>query len=358
MSEQPLALIVSPFPGTRGGGVERFCALVGESLAADGWRTEEVGPGREPTRWVRRFGGASLSKSRSAGRELAGRGADLIVSNGELGAFSPAGAPRIHVFHGTMAANSLHGDVDLPLRERIRRGVGDGLAEALAGRCEATVAVSRPTAGEVARYYRLAVDTVIYPGVDTEAFRPRDRVEARRRFGLPDDGRLALFVGRLEGRKGSDLLEPACARAGYDLVVAGRSAPARGHHLGLLSHGELPWAYAAADVVVFPTRYEGYGFVTVEGLACGVPVITTETGWAPALVEAVPGYRPLIVRPEVDSVAAALAGLVENGREEAVADAAALVREHNSLAAFRKQWSELVAGVVPDAAHRARAAAG
>src|SRR4051812_9133453 len=69
---------------------------------------------------------------------------------------------------------------------------------------------------------------------------------------------------------------------------------------GALAGPALERAYAAADLVVLPTRLESYGLVVTEALARGLPVIATDVGGVPeALGHAADGRRPgLLVRPE------------------------------------------------------------
>ncbi|MDT7679529.1 MAG: hypothetical protein QOD82_7431 [Pseudonocardiales bacterium] len=135
-------------------------------------------------------------------------------------------------------------------------------------------------------------------GVDTELFRPaasgEERSLARKRFGLPEDRPLVLFVGRLVPKKGYDLLlsgyDPA---AGYDLVFAGDgdSAALSGrpgvHHLGALRPEELAEAYRACDVFALPSTAEGFPLTVQEAMASGLPVVTTDD----------PGYAPYRLDP-------------------------------------------------------------
>ena len=176
-----------------------------------------------------------------------------------------------------------------------------------------------------------------------ELVRPRARGEARRRLGLAPDGRYALFVGRGEPGKGPGVALEACRSAGYELLAAGTRPIAGSLPLGVLRQEELAWAYAAADTTVMPTRYEGFGYVVVESLACGIPVVTTPTGWARELAQAVPEYRPFLVAPEKRAVASALARAGSGGAEAAVGAARAHVLAHHTLDAFERRWTAWLA---------------
>lgn len=339
----PSAVLVTPDPGGRGGGVEHFVGLIADLLEDHGWAVRELGPDWDAGRLAPRLGLSPLRWSRSAMARVLPV-PDLVVSNGLLGGFGPRASRsrRVHVYHGTMVEHVLRGERNLPPFERVRHAFGSGLAEWAAGRRATTVAVSDRVAWEVARYYRRRVDHVIPNAVDVARFAPRDRAEARLRLGLPAAARLALFVGRLEHRKGSDLLLPACDAADHELVVAGAPAPERGHHLGALGHDELPWAYAAADVVLFPTRYEGFSFVVLEALAAERLLITTPVGFAPTLAREVPGYAPFVVAPEVPALAAALRAAARADPTPTIRAAAAHVREHLTLERFRERWAAVL----------------
>jgi glycosyltransferase involved in cell wall biosynthesis len=265
-----------------------------------------------------------------------------VISNGFLG--GPTGGRRIHVYHGTMLEHVRKG-VAGRRRYRLRQGLGGSLTEAVCARGATVVAVSRSAAGEVERLYRQRVDAVIPNAVDTELFSPGERSAARRRLGLRDDGRYALFVGRFEYRKGADLALEACRRTEFELLVAGQDPPRSATALGILAPAELRYAYQAADCVLFPTRYEGFGYVTVEGLACGVPVITTAVGWMRDFLRGCPGYAPFIVRPDLGSVTDALGRLAQVDAVPMLTQARAFIEEHNSLDVFGRRWLELIGQV-------------
>ncbi|MGI8594284.1 MAG: glycosyltransferase, partial [Solirubrobacteraceae bacterium] len=109
-------------------------------------------------------------------------------------------------------------------------------------------------------------------------------------------------------------------------------------------------AYAAADVVLFPTRYEGCSFVVLEALAAGTPLVTTAVGWMPEFLRAMPDYRQLVVAPDVEDVAARLRTLDLSELDRLTAGAREWIVAHNSLVVFDRAWGELVdrvAGRVP-----------
>jgi glycosyltransferase involved in cell wall biosynthesis len=340
----PRVVIVSPNPSNQAGGVERVCALLGEVLEDQGWEAEIVGPTRVPTRWQSRLGLNYPLLSRSAtAAARARRDLDLIVSNGFLGIGCPGGVPRIHLYHGTMVGNAQAQQGSVPTRERLRRTVGAGLTEALVGREATRVAcVSDLVAEEVLRRYRVRADAVIPNGIDTTTFAPREMHGARERLGLSGERRYALFVGRLEHGKGSDLVVEGAARGGYELLVAGPTAAPGTHHLGVLAPGALAEAYSAADCVLFPSRYEGCSLVVLEALACGRPLLATRVGWMGTLLRAVPEYDALCIEPAVEQIAARLRALADFKSAELCAAARTFVLANNSLAQWATHWERLI----------------
>jgi glycosyltransferase involved in cell wall biosynthesis len=338
------AILMSPKPESNAGGVERFCWLLAEILQEQGWRTSIVGPSRQPGRWTFRFGGSPLLWSVSTGRAVAALDSrpDLIVGNGFLGVGAPRGVPRIQVFHGTSAAEILAVRGSLPRRDFLRRLFGYWPLEAFTCRAGELVVVSDSAAEEIARYYRHRATRVIANGVDTEVFKPRERSGARERLGLERDTSYALFVGRPEYRKGADLLLAGCQAAGWQLLHAGTRGISGAKSLGVLAPEQLADAYAAADCVLFPTRYEACSYVILEAMACATPVVTTRVGWTRTLLERLPGYEGLCVKPDASDIAARLRWLADNDTHELMSEVRAFVCVHNSLERFRKDWLETI----------------
>ena len=112
--------------------------------------------------------------------------------------------------------------------------------------------------------------------------------------------RYILFVSTIEPRKNLGVLleafERLRARGAYDgdLVVVGRVGwksetiagrlRAKGiHHLDYLPPDELAAIYRGADIFVFPSIYEGFGFPLLEAMACGVPSIAARSSWLPEI---------------------------------------------------------------------------
>lgn len=141
-----------------------------------------------------------------------------------------------------------------------------------------------------ASYPREAEPTdVLYYGVDGGTFRPAAagrRKVLRRGFGI-DEGVWGLFCGWNWRRKGLDLLLRAMTRLPEArLAVVGEDSlegphfRAMARDLGLETRVRFvgrqpepaPW-FQACDLFVFPTRYEPFGMVVTEAMACGLPVL-------------------------------------------------------------------------------------
>lgn len=126
-----------------------------------------------------------------------------------------------------------------------------------------------------------------------------DRAHARRLLGLPPDGPVVGWVGRLSLEKAPDILLEALGLLGGDapltvFVGDGREAAALRERTGVLGlEGKVRWAgrvdgaaalLPAFDVFVLSSRTEGTPIVLFEAMAAGVPVIATRVGGVPDVV--------------------------------------------------------------------------
>jgi phosphatidylinositol alpha-1,6-mannosyltransferase len=203
----------------------------------------------------------------------------------------------------------------------------------------AIVANSRNSRELLLRTYRMEPGSVhvVHPGVDAARFHPRvDGSGLRARFAGPGEV-LFLSVGRLQRRKGHDMVLQALARLRPTMphlryVVAGdgperRSLEEQATQLGLdgmvtfagaVPDDELPMWYRAADVFVLPNRsdgvdFEGFGIVFLEAAACGLPVIAGNSGGATeAVADDVTGK--LVDGTDADDVASAIRTLATDAR--------------------------------------------
>lgn len=277
-------------------------------------------------------------------RDLAGAvGATLVVLDPALplGLIGPhLGLPYAAVLHGA--------EVTVPGRLPVTRSA---LAWVLAGATHLVAAGGYPAAeARRAAGARVPAITVVPPGVDAGRFVPLDtddRAKARADLGLPPAAHVVLGLSRLVPRKGLDTLVRAAGllAAGHpDLVVAiagtGRDLPrlrklaarqgAPVRFLGRVPDERLPAAYGCADVFAVPCRsrwggleQEGFGIVFLEAAACAVPQVAGDSGGAAeAVADGVTGA--VVTRPsDADSVARAIAALLDDpARRHAMGEAA------------------------------------
>ncbi|MFN8633881.1 MAG: glycosyltransferase family 1 protein [Chloroflexota bacterium] len=147
---------------------------------------------------------------------------------------------------------------------------------------------------------------VCYNGLDHELFKPHPvKAEFRERYGLPADRRYLLYVGSEDPRKnlGGLLRAFAAVRAQRpDLVllkVGAPQEPGRRRQLQTLAgqlgiadavrwidrvpDADLPGFYAASELLLMPSFYEGFGYPVLESMACGTPVVCADAASVPEL---------------------------------------------------------------------------
>jgi glycosyltransferase involved in cell wall biosynthesis len=184
----------------------------------------------------------------------------------------------------------------------VSRWIAAGLERFLAPLCDSIVCISR-------HEMRLGAQAGI----------PRDRMtqisngvprETQRSNGTPVEWpagrRRVLFVGRFDRQKGVDALLHAMSRiqvTSFGWFVGGSvlgdgaqlNFPPNVRSAGWLSPAEIAPYYESADVLVVPSRWEGFGLIAVEGMRAGLPVIATRVGGLTEIVEH--GVTGLLVEP-------------------------------------------------------------
>jgi len=278
------------------------------------------------------------------------------------------GVPLVHTAH-TLAKvkNSMLAAGDA--MEPLARVIGE---ERIVDSANRLVANTPTEARELVDLYGAPIDrvAVVEPGVDLDMFRApaagdevAARRRARRRFGLPEDGYVVAFVGRIQPLKAPDVLLHAAARMReLDPDTAGRltiavcggnsgsglDLAALADTLGVASAvrflppqagAALAELYRAADVVAVPSYSESFGLVAMEAQACGTPVVAAAVGGlVTAVRDEVSGV--LVDGHDADGWARVLGGLLS--RPERRLELSRGATEH----AQRYSWDRTAAGLL------------
>lgn len=206
-------------------------------------------------------------------------GTNIIhASSWQAFAYKRKGIPLVvtehhYVGHPAFAAHRTHAQ-RLFHRQFVQRCVARSYAFA-----DALVAVSNTTAEAIRQDFDREVQ-VVHNWVDTTLFSP-----ARHK---PVDGPFRLlFVGNPSRWKGTDLLPKITTQlgAGFEVACLGglrnnlpiKEIPSNLVLLPRTDPSRMPGIYQEADAVIVPARYESFGYVALEAMACGLPVAGFDT---------------------------------------------------------------------------------
>lgn len=191
---------------------------------------------------------------------------------------------------------------------------------------------------EIINYFGVASHKihVIYNAINTERFVPADaaaRAALRQKMALPLDASVMIYVGSGFERKGLEAAIRAVATTDRYLLVVGKDKAEKRYRALAASLGcaerirfagmqseTLPW-YQAADGLLLPTLYDPFPNVILEAMACGLPVITSDTCGGSEFIQ--PGQNGYVCAArDVSALRDAVMALPRQAIGSAMADAA------------------------------------
>jgi glycosyltransferase involved in cell wall biosynthesis len=204
--------------------------------------------------------------------------------------------PTLTSFHLDMAQMAMHHSFG-PIKLSFLRPITNYLTKMVFNWADYSLAPSRAIQREM---LELGIrDVGLWKrGVDAQRFNPTYRSDAMRQRlsdGHPDET-ILLYVGRLSHEKHVHKLRPLLdAVPGVRLALVG-DGPYRPEleklfagtptkFMGYLHGEDLSQAYASADVFTFPSALETFGLVVVEAMAAGLPVVASQVGGIPDVVQ-------------------------------------------------------------------------
>lgn len=193
------------------------------------------------------------------------------------------------------------------------------------------ITVSNSTKNDIINYFQISADKiqVIYEAADKK-FKPlehEDLLPIKKKYSL--DFPFILYVGNLSKHKNIPQLIKAFYNirkldCNHKLVIAGKKKWKYKEifdlidkldlhdeviFTGYVSDKDLPALYNLADLFVYPSIYEGFGLPPLEAMACGCPVITSNTSSLPEVV----GDAGIMVDPyDVDELSTAIFKVLSN----------------------------------------------
>jgi len=179
------------------------------------------------------------------------------------------------------------------------------------------ITVSEFSKREIIKYLNYPKENIhiVYPAVDHKAYKKMDIVNTLNKGNITKNENIILYVGSEEPRQNLDLLISAFKKLKMTLPDVKLLKIGNPHlygarekllkqidYLGLqkdvifldfVEEKELPLRYNSADLMVYPCSYAGFGLPPLEAMACGTPVITSNTTSLPEVV----GDAGIMVNP-------------------------------------------------------------
>ncbi len=306
-----------------------------------------------------RFWGTSWPLARALGRSI--REYDLVHLH-SLYLFHDMVAGHICRRCGVPYLMQPHGSLDpfIHRRHRYRKVVMEALFEHRNIKGAAAILFTSAEEKELAKPYTFGTPGAVVPlGLDLDAYQALPAPGAfRAKFPAIGDKKIILFLGRINFKKGLDLLVQAlarvlCHRRDVHLVVAGPDNEGWGERVkgwlqqegildsatftGMLLGEEKLAALRDAQMFVLSSYSENFGIAVIEAMACGLPVVVSDKVniWR----EVAAAEAGLVVPCQAEALAAALGRLLDGP------EAAAMGRRGRELVTRKFQWSQVALGL-------------
>ncbi|MEP5938284.1 MAG: glycosyltransferase family 4 protein [Erythrobacter sp.] len=201
---------------------------------------------------------------------------DIVFANSwNAAAFARRGLPTISVCHLVVHVPELSA-FKSAAQAAFHSHFVKPMERAAVRKAALNVAVSPTVAGQMRQLFDAKNVHVIENGVDTSFFCPPSSSRPARKSEHPLQ---LLFVGKPSLRKGFDIIAKIvdCFGDQVDLTCVGEKPAGdlpipKAIYTGFLDKEGVREAYRSADLLLFPSRMEGYGLAAAEAMACGLPV--------------------------------------------------------------------------------------
>jgi glycosyltransferase involved in cell wall biosynthesis len=184
-------------------------------------------------------------------------------------------------------------------------------------KAEKIITVSEFSKKDISKYIKYPEDQIeiIPPAVDHNLYYPNRNRAALKKYRIEETEKVILYVGAEEPRKNIQLLINSFSKLKNKIPQVKLLKVGTPNYLGVreklleqieslnlqkdiiftgyVSERELAEIYNAVDLFVFPSLYEGFGIPPLEAMACGTPVITSNTSSLPEVV----GDAAIVVDP-------------------------------------------------------------
>jgi len=266
------------------------------AAVAKGASSDEVSEG---VHVIRVKGAYTLSSGRAATKVL--KDIDIVHGHGTCtrGHLSRnKGFPTVVKMHNTWLGEleeHVKTGAPLPLSRKAAMRLYARMDRYCVKHADHIIAISKLVRDETLRYgIPESKITVIYNGIDLDRFNVPEakRAALRKKLGYTDKDIVVSYIGRVEPHKNiPSLIQAIIGMKGHEdvkLMVVGdgnvmedvqaQAAPLkeRAKFVGMISYDDVPQYYAASDIIVFPSVYEGLGNVVLEAMASCRPILASD----------------------------------------------------------------------------------